>query len=241
MTRLLDAYADVLPYGLHPTPFGEVWRALQLVAASVWDVDPSVYRAGIAWGWYVLHSPEALESQRELVIAALISEQAPLIKSDQTTAELVEYLRQWREYKPTYARLEALYKLFAADVEILPVSTPGAPEVEEDTRLAFYVRIYGVDFSRMLTLDEAYTIAIRATPLGSRPIVYYELAEELSIDVQPLEAGIPSVNCENDAICEPVGPVPPPITQIPVGGIMTSTTDDVIYMDSFGGIMTADA
>lgn len=33
----------------------------------------------------------------------------------------------------------------------------------------------------------------------------------------------------------------PPSNQIPVGGVMTSTTDDVIYMDSFGGVMTADA
>lgn len=203
MTRLLDAYADVLPYGLQPTPFGEVWHALQVVASTVWNVDPAVYRAGIAWGWYVQHNPDALAAQRDLVIAALISEQAPLIKADQTTAELVEYLRQWREYRPTYDRLEAIYKLFAADVDILPVSTPGAPPVS-DTRLAFYVRIYGVDFSRLLTLEEAYTIAIRATPLGSRPIVYYEFDEQLSVDTQPLKAGIASINYENDAICEPV-------------------------------------
>lgn len=203
MTRLLDAYADVLPYGLQPTPFGEVWRALQLVASTVWDVDPAVYRAGIAWGWYVQRNPEALAVQRDLVIAALISEQAPLIKADQTTAELVEYLRQWREYRPTYDKLEAIYKLFAADVEILPISTPGGPSVS-DTRLAFYVRIYGVDFSRLLTLEEAYTIAIRATPLGSRPIVYYEFEEQLSVNTQPLKAGIASINYENDAICEPV-------------------------------------
>lgn len=203
MTRLLDAYADVLPYGLQPTPFGEVWRALQLVASTVWDVDPAVYRAGVAWGWYVQRNPEALAAQRDLVIAALISEQAPLIKADQTTAELVEYLRQWREYRPTYNKLEAIYKLFAADVEILPISTPGGPSVS-DTRLAFYVRIYGVDFSRLLTLEEAYTIAIRATPFGSRPIVYYEFEEQLSVDTQPLKAGIASINYENDAICEPV-------------------------------------
>ena len=203
MTRLLDAYADVLPYGLQPTPFGEVWRALQIVASTVWDVDPAVYRAGIAWGWYVQRSPNALAAQRDLVIAALISEQAPLIKADQTTEELVEYLRQWREYRPTYDRLEAIYKLFSADVEILPISTPGAPPVS-DTRLAFYVRVYGVDFSRLLTLEEAYTIAIRATPLGSCPIVYYELDEQLSVDTQPLKAGIASIYYENDAICEPV-------------------------------------
>lgn len=202
MMRLLDVYADVLPYGLQPTPFGEVWRALQAVASTVWDVDPAVYRAGIAWGWYVQRNPDALVTQRDLVVAALISEQAPLIKADQTTAELVEYLRQWRKYRPTYDRLEAIYKLFAADVEILPISTPGAPPVS-DTRLAFYVRIYGVDFSRMLTLDEAYTIAIRATPLGSRPIVYYEFEEQLSVDTQPLKAGIASINYENDAVCEP--------------------------------------
>ena len=202
MSKLLDDKADVLPYGLQVTPFGDVWKALQAVAASTWSVDPTVYRSGIAWGWYALHNPAVLESQRELVIAALISEQAPLIKADQTDAELVEYLRQWRDFRPTYDRLEALYKLFAADVEILPISTPGAPAVE-DSRLAYYVRIYGVDFDRLLTLDEARTIALRVSPLGSRPIVYYDLEENVPLPVNPLYAGISSQNWENDAICEP--------------------------------------
>lgn len=202
MSKLLDDKADVLPYGLQVTPFGDVWRALQAVAASVWSVDPTVYRSGVAWGWYVLHNPAVLESQRDLVIAALISEQAPLVKADQTDAELVEYLRQWRDFRPTYDRLEALYKLFAADVEILPISTPGAPTVE-DSRLAYYVRIYGVDFNRLLTLDEARTIALRVSPLGSRPIVYYDLEEDFELGVYPLRAGISAQNWENDAICEP--------------------------------------
>lgn len=238
MTRLLDAYADVLPYGLHPTPFGEVWRALQAVASTVWDVDPAVYRAGIAWGWYAQHNPDALNAQRDLVIAALISEQAPLIKADQTTEELVEYLRQWREYRPTYDRLEALYRLFAADVEILPVSTPGGPPAG-DTRLAFYVRIYGVDFSRLLTLEEAYTIAIRATPLGSCPIVYYEFDEQLSVDTQPLKAGIASINYKNDAICEPVelNHYTFIVADATTGQIVSGFSNELVYGDIEGIVL----
>ena len=93
--KRLDAAADVLPVGLQPTPFGDVWQALQQVAAQVWGVDPSVYRAGIAWLWYALRNPEALASDglRPLLVAALISEQAPLVKDTQTVAELAEYLR----------------------------------------------------------------------------------------------------------------------------------------------------
>lgn len=206
----LDATADVLPVGLHPTPFGEVWQALQQVAASVWDVDPSVYRAGIAWLWYALRNPAALDADglRPLLVAALISEQAPLVKDTQTAAELADYLRLWRNYTPTYPKLEALYGVFAADVEILPITAQGyAPP--SNTRLAFFVVIRGIDFDRPLTADEAALIAVRATPLGSHPVVVTELSEDFSLPVYPMRAGVPAISVENDAICEPVAsPLP---------------------------------
>lgn len=175
MTRYLDKHADILPYGLQGTPFEPVWRALQTVAASVWDVDPAVYRAGIAWGWYALHYPAALLAMRELVVAALISEQAPLVKDSQTTEELVEYITQWQQYRPTFGKLQALYNLFGARVVIRSITDAESQEVMPvtDTRLAFYIRIEAVDWSRPLLLSEAYEIAVRATPLGSRPQPYY--------------------------------------------------------------------
>lgn len=208
--KLLDATADVLPVGLQPTPFGDVWRALQQVAADVWNVDPTVYRAGIAWLWYALRNPAALNGLRQLLVAALISEQAPLVKDTQTAAELAEYIRLWHGYTPTFPKLEALYGVFAADVEILPITAPEyAPAAPADTKLAFFVIIRGIDFSRPLMPDEAELIAIRATPLGARPRVVTELTEDLTVTAYPVCAGVPSVLIENDAVCEPA-PEPTP-------------------------------
>lgn len=213
--RPLDGTADVLPVGLQPTPFGDVWQALQQVAAQVWNVDPSVYRAGIAWLWYALRNPAALDADglRPLLVAALISEQAPLVKDTQTAAELAEYLRLWRDYTPTYPKLEALYRVFAADVEILPITAPGyAPPA--NTRLAFFVVIRGIDFDRPLTADEAALIAVRVTPMGSHPVVVTELSEGFSLPVYPLRAGVPAISVENAAICEPVTPPTPAYQEI---------------------------
>ena len=202
--KLLDAAADVLPVGLQPTPFGDVWRALQEVAADVWNVDPTVYRAGIAWLWYALRNPAALNGLRQLLAAALISEQAPLVKDTQTAAELAEYIRLWNGYTPTFPKLEALYGVFAADVEILPITAPEyAPVAPTDTKLAFFVIIRSIDFSRPLLPDEAELIAIRATPMGARPRVVTELTEDLTVTAYPVRAGVPSVLIENDAVCEP--------------------------------------
>lgn len=226
--KLLDATADVLPVGLQPTPFGEVWQALQQVAAQVWDVDPSVYRAGIAWLWYALRNPAALDADglRPLLVAALISEQAPLVKDTQTAAELAEYLRLWRDYMPTYPKLEALYSVFAAEVEILPITAPGyAPPA--NTRLAFFVVIRGIDFDRPLTADEAALIAVRATPMGSHPVMVTELSEGFSLPVYPLRAGVPGISVENDAICEPVTPPAPPF---PIITEMTEMSSRAIYI-----------
>ena len=192
--KLLDAAADVLPVGLQPTPFGDVWQALQQVAAQVWDVDPSVYRAGIAWLWYALRNPAALASDglRPLLVAALISEQAPLVKDTQTVAELAEYLRLWLEYTPTYPKLEALYSVFAARVEVRPISDAESQGVVPvaDRRLAFYLRVEEFDAERPLTLDEVYQIAVRATPLGSRPVPYFALVGSSDVFAGPATAGL---------------------------------------------------
>lgn len=208
--KLLDAAADVLPVGLQPTPFGEVWQALKQVAAQVWDVDPSVYRAGIAWLWYALRNPEALASDglRALLVAALISEQAPLVKDTQTAAELAEYLRMWRDYTPTYPKLEALYSVFAARVEVRPISDAESQGVVpvDDRRLAFYLRVESFDPARALSLDEVYQIAVRATPLGSRPVPYYALVGRSDVFAGPASAGLVRALWAS----EPAVPVTPP-------------------------------
>ena len=192
--KLLDAAADVLPVGLQPTPFGDVWQALQQVAAQVWDVDPSVYRAGIAWMWYALRNPAALDADglRPLLVAALISEQAPLVKDTQTAAELAEYLRLWRDYTPTYPKLEALYSVFAARVEVRPISDAESQGVVPVTnrQLAFYLRVEEFDAARPLTLDEVYQIAVRATPLGSRPVSYFAFVGSSDVFAGPASAGL---------------------------------------------------
>lgn len=194
MDRYLDTSADTLPAGLHGTPFDAVYQALRSVAASVWAVDPSVYRAGIAWGWYLLHNPGALDDLREMVVAALISAQAPMVKDTQTTAELVEYLRIWRSYTPTFERLQAIYATFGVTVDIQPISDEESQSVlpVSDRRLAFYIRVVSMDWSRPLTLVEISEIAARATPLGSRPYPYYALVGDPS-DV-PVVTGYAGIN-----------------------------------------------
>ena len=193
----LDGSADVLPVGLQPTPFGEVWQALQQVAASVWNADPSVYRAGMAWLWYAVNHPDDLasDSLRALLVAALISEQAPMVKDWQTNAELVEYLRIWRTYSPTYAKLEAIFATFGARVEVRPISDAESQGVVPvaDRRLAFYLRVEEFDAARPLTLDEVYQIAVRATPLGSRPVPYYALVGSSDVFAGPASAGMARV------------------------------------------------
>lgn len=190
----LDGAADVLPVGLQPTPFGEVWQALQQVAAGVWNVDPSVYRAGMAWLWYAVNHPNDLasDSLRALLVAALLSEQAPMVKDWQTNAELVEYLRVWRTYSPTYAKLEAIFATFGARVEVRPISDAESQGVVPvtDRRLAFYLRVEEFDAARPLTLDEVYQIAVRATPLGSRPVPYFALVGSSDVFAGPASAGL---------------------------------------------------
>lgn len=184
----LDDKADTFPDGLKGTPFEIVYKALRKVASDVWAVDPTVYRAGMGWGWSALQTPEDLEKFRKILINALISTFAPLVKDSQTNAELVEYLRQWREYTPTFPRLQALYALFGVTADIQPISDPESQSVMPvtDTIHAFYVRVTPVDMARLLTLSEAYKIAVGASPLGSRPYVYYALRSDIDTSAAPV-------------------------------------------------------
>lgn len=227
----LDQNADVLPYGLLGTPFETVFKALQNVAADVWAVDPSVYRAGIAWGWYALHAPEALSGRRELLNAALISEQAPLIKASQTTQELVQYLTQWRVYTPTFPKLEALFGLFGVSADIRPISDADSQTIlpVTDTRNAFYVRITGMDWARPFELSEASTLAVRATPLGARPVPYYAFTSAVSG-----YAGASSVGAVYRIHAETPAVVPEPVVFHDYG-YMTDT-EDVTFVSPRGTI-----
>lgn len=208
----LDNKADTCPDGLQGTPFWEVYNALRQVAATgAWPVDPGAYRAGMAWGWYALHKPEYLTNFREVVQAALISACAPMIKPTQTDAELVEYLRQWREYRPTFPQLQSLYSLFGAVVDIQSISDPESQAVlpVDDTRLAFYLRVESVDPERPLSLSDAITIAVRATPIGSRPYAYYVQESRVTVPVALAPAGV-TVWVENDTIASD-----PPTSALP--------------------------
>lgn len=189
--KYLDTTADTFPVGLFDTPFWQVYEAIRSVAASVWAVDPVVWRAGAAWGWYALNAPSVLENFRDVVTSALISSFAPMVKDWQTNAELVEYLRQWRVYRPTFDALQNLYKLFGVSADIQPISDSESQSVipVTDTRLAFYIKVIGIDFERPLGLSDIKEIAIRATPMGSRPYPYYSI--ETHIDIQT-----PPVTCE---------------------------------------------
>lgn len=205
----LDEHAGTLPVGLSGTPFETVYKALRSVAASVWSVDPVVYRAGMAWGFYAQHDPRALENFRAVVAAALVSAQAPLVKDMQTVAELVEYLRLWREYLPTFPALSAIFRLFGAVVDVLPVTDAESQAIlpAPDQRGVFYLRIEVGDMQRLLTLDEAVRLALNATPLGSHPLAYLSL-ESLIPAGAAVCSDAATTFVENGAICEPV-PTPP--------------------------------
>lgn len=186
--KYLDTTADTFPVGLFDTPFWRVYEAIRSVAASVWAVDPAVWRAGAAWGWYALNAPSVLENFRDVVTSALISSFAPMVKDWQTNDELVEYLRQWRVYKPTFNALQNLYKLFGISADIQPISDPESQSVipVTDTRLAFYIKVTDIDFERTLGLSDIKEIAVRATPMGSRPFPYYSIETRIDIQAPPV-------------------------------------------------------
>lgn len=228
----LDDKADTFPDGLKGTPFEIVYKALRKVAADVWAVDPTVYRAGMGWGWSVLQTPDDLEKFREILINALISAFAPLIKDNQTNAELVEYLRQWREYTPTFPRLQALYALFGAAADIQPISDPESQSIipVTDTIHAFYVRIMPTDMARLLTLSEAYKIAVGASPLGSRPYVYYALESDIDTAASPAPVDEAStVFVVNDALATEPEPPEPPVVETPDFFVLDDTAGAVLH------------
>lgn len=186
----LDQTADTFPVGMAGTPFEDVYRALRIVAASVWAVDPTVYRAGMAWGWYALHAPEILVGFRDVVTAALVSAVAPMVSDTQTDGELVEYLRQWRSYTPTGPKLEAILALFGIDAEVRAISDPEGQALlpVQDTRLAFYIFVKDMDWARPMWLGDIAELARRATPLGSRPYIVYYVEPTLFATASPAPA-----------------------------------------------------
>lgn len=235
----LNDHADTFPVGLYGTPFEQVYRAVRSVAAQVWAINPEIYRAGMAWGWYATHKPDALAAFRDVVVSALISAQAPMIKATQTNAELVEYLRQWREYRPTFPRLQSLYTLFGAVVDIQPISDPESQAVlpVDNTRLAFYLRVESVDPERPLSLSDAITIAVRATPMGSRPYAYYVQESRVTVPVALAPAGV-TLWVENDTVAS--DPPPLPVYGIPMGGMMSPTGHSTYYVPELPEQITVD-
>lgn len=189
MTKLLDSSADVLPYGLQGTPFEVVFKALQTVAATVWDTDPATYRAGIAWGWYLQNAPELLEGFPDLVRAALVSASAPYLRDDQTVYELLAYLSDWQVYRPTFSALEGLYTHFGVTAEILPVSDAVSQAVCPSDG-AFYVKIAAYDPTRPFSLSEAAFLADRASPMGRGATAYYAVDEQVALYAGTGTAGV---------------------------------------------------
>lgn len=235
--KYLDTTADTFPVGLFDTPFWRVYEAIRSVAASVWAIDPTVWRAGAAWGWYALNAPSVLENFRDVVASALISSFAPMIKDWQTNVELVEYLRQWRIYKPTFDALQNLYKLFGISADIQPISDSESQSVipVTDTRLAFYIKVTGIDFERTLGLSDIKEIAVRATPMGSRPYPYYSIETRIDMQAPPavceilLRVGNDTIASQPSSIFNVIDTVtgedtqlsnPPAIETIDKGGTM---------------------
>ena len=230
MIKLDDNTDSILPYGLKGTPFEDVFKALQAVASTVWPADASELRASIGWAWYALNDSVALASAasgKQFVQNVLISEQAPLVKSTQTQAELVDLLIAWLGYKPTFGKLEALYKPYAATVDIRPITDADAQAIYPvaPVRGAFYVIVTDIDLNRPLMLAEALTIAERATPMGSKPFVLYDFTVPTHAYAE-LGYGDVCIYAGSDV---PAG-VPLALGE-PIGGDISATTDNVILAD----------
>lgn len=187
--RYLDALADTTPSGLLGTPFGVVCDALRAVAASVWDADPTVYRAGIAWAWYLGARPSALAVAgfRSLLCAALVSECAPLVRDSQTVGELLALLTLWLDYRPVFADMEALFATYGVQTDVRAISDPEGQALlpVDDKRLAFYIFVLDMDWSRPMWLGDIAETARRASPLGARPFVVYFVEPTLFATASP--------------------------------------------------------
>lgn len=211
----LDKNADsILPDGLKDSPFGSVFQAIQAVAAEAFDTDPVTWRALIAWGFYISAGIDTLadgQNAAQFLRAALVSEGAPLVKATQTPRELAELLAMWRVYAPTFGQLEDLYRPYAVRADVRPITDAESQMILPviDTARSFYVAIYDHDWSRPLTIAEAALIAERATPMGSRPRVYYRADTRLYLTVA-LAYGDVCAAIDASAIADyPLPPAPP--------------------------------
>ena len=229
MIKLDENTDSILPYGLKGTPFETVYKALQAVASTVWPSDASGLRASIGWAWYALNDPAALASAasgKQFLQDVLISEQVPLVKSTQTQEELVDLLIAWLGYKPTFGLLEALYKPYAATVDIRPITDEDTQAIYPVTPVhgAFYVIVTDIDLSRPLTLAEALTIAERATPMGSKPFVLYDFDAPTHAYAE-LGYGDVCIYAGSDVPAEV--PVPPQPDESPKGYIVVDSSGSI--------------
>lgn len=190
--RYLDTLADTTPPCLLGTPFGVVCDALRVVAASVWDVDPTVYRAGVAWAWYLAARPSALavDGLRAPLCAALVSECAPLVRESQTVGELLALLSLWMDYRPTFSALESLFLTYGVQVDVRAISDPEGQALlpVPDTRLAYYIFVLDMDWARPMWLGDIAETARRASPIGARPFVVYYVEPTLFSTASPAPA-----------------------------------------------------
>lgn len=179
LTRDCDT---ILPYGLQTTPFEAVFKALQDVAGTVWDVDPTAYRAAIAWAYYLTHNRTPLVNLRDaltILPAIAVSEAVPLVKNYMDSAQLVELLARWHEYRPSQAALERLYTAYGMTVDVRPITDAEGQAIlpRPVERGAFYVIARAIEWGRGLTPEEISIVADRATPLGGKPVVVYALTD----------------------------------------------------------------
>lgn len=179
LTRDCDT---MLPYGLQTTPFETVFKALQDVAGAVWGVDPTAYRAAIAWAYYLTHNRTPLVNLRDaltILSAIAVSEAVPLVKDYMDSAQLVELLAQWHDYRPSQAALERLYTAYGMTVDVRPITDDEGQAIlpHPIERGAFYVIARAIEWGRGLTPEELAIVAARATPLGGRPVVAYALTD----------------------------------------------------------------
>lgn len=218
LTRDCDT---ILPYGLKTTPFETVFRALQDVAGTVWDVDPTVYRAAIAWAYYLTHNRTPLVNLRDaltILPAVAVSEAVPLVKDYMDAAQLVELLAQWHEYRPSQAALERLYTAYGMTVDVRPITDDEGQAIlpHPVERGAFYVIARAIEWGRGLTPEELAIVADRATPLGGKPVVVYALTDNrLDVATHARTAGASQV-VWSDEPAEEYAPPAPPAQLVPI-------------------------
>ena len=211
LTRDCDT---ILPYGLQATPFDVVFKALQDVAGTAWDVDPTAYRAAIAWAYYLTHNRAPLVNLRDaltILPAIAVSEAVPLVKDYMDAAQLVELLAQWHDYRPSQAALERLYTAYGITVDVRPITDDEGQAIlpHPVERGAFYVIARAIEWGRGLTPEEISIVADRATPLGGRPVVVYALTDNhLDVATHARTAGASQVVWSDEPAEEYVPPAP---------------------------------